>query len=123
MPARVGKCVGAVRCQSGRVASHVRGMWVALRGSGLQISALAMRHNVPGIGVVVALMNFLSQSALQAWDVGGWRGLFCSLSVETKFCNLKTIYTFVSLSDMKKLKTLHPFTLPLVVISTVGQPL
>jgi len=45
MPARVGKCVGAVRCQSGWVASHVRGMWVALRGSGLQIVALAMRHN------------------------------------------------------------------------------
>jgi len=45
MPAWVGKRVGAVRCQSGGVASHVRGMWVALRGSGLQISALAMRHN------------------------------------------------------------------------------
>jgi hypothetical protein len=46
MPAWVGKSVGAVRCQSGWVASHVRGMWVALRGSGLQIVALAMRHNV-----------------------------------------------------------------------------
>jgi len=45
MPARVGMSVGAVRCQSGRVASHVRGMWVALRGSGLQIVALATRHN------------------------------------------------------------------------------
>jgi hypothetical protein len=45
MPAWVGMSVGAVRCQSGRVASHVRGMWVALRGSGLQIWALAMRHN------------------------------------------------------------------------------
>jgi hypothetical protein len=40
--------------------------------------------NVSGIGAVVALMNFLSQSALQAWDVGGKRGLFCSLSVRTK---------------------------------------
>jgi hypothetical protein len=45
MPAWVGMSVGAVRCQSGRVASHVRGMWVALRGSGLQIVELAMRHN------------------------------------------------------------------------------
>ncbi|MFN7611332.1 MAG: hypothetical protein ACK5QX_10425, partial [bacterium] len=42
--------VGAVRCQSGRVASHVRGMWAALRGSGLQIVALAMRHNVWRLG-------------------------------------------------------------------------
>jgi hypothetical protein len=49
MPARVGMSVGAVRCQSGWVASHVRGMWVALRGSGLQIAALAMRHNVGGV--------------------------------------------------------------------------
>ena len=52
MLARVGKCVGAVRCQSGWVASHVRGMWVALRGSGLQIAALAMRHNGFGLGEV-----------------------------------------------------------------------
>jgi hypothetical protein len=92
------------------------------RGNSVGLSS-GMTHNDSGIGGVVALMNFLSQSALQALDVGGWRGLFCSLSVETKFCNLKIIYTFVSLSDMKKLKTLHPFTLPLVVISTVGQPL
>jgi hypothetical protein len=49
MPAWVGMSVGAVRCQSGRVASHVRGMWAALRGSGLQIVALAMRHNVEHI--------------------------------------------------------------------------
>ena len=49
MPARVGMSVGAVRCQSGRVASHVRGMWAALRGSGLQIAALAMRHNESGL--------------------------------------------------------------------------
>ncbi len=54
MPAWVGMSVGAVRCQSGRVASHVRGMWVALRGSGLQIVELAMRHNVPSVCVVKA---------------------------------------------------------------------
>lgn len=54
MPARVGISVGAVRCQSGWVASHVRGMWVALRGSGLQIAALAMRHNGQAYNVVVA---------------------------------------------------------------------
>lgn len=53
MPARVGMSVGAVRCQSGWVASHVRGMWAALRGSGLQIVALAMRHN--GSGACVRL--------------------------------------------------------------------
>jgi hypothetical protein len=54
MPARVGMSVGAVRCQSGWVASHVRGMWVALRGSGLQIVALAMRHNVSRVCDVLA---------------------------------------------------------------------
>ena len=76
-----------VRCQSGWVASHVRGMWVALRGSGLQIVGLAMRHNERILASVVALMIFLSQSALQAWDVGRWRGLFCSLSVRSKALN------------------------------------
>ena len=35
---------------AGWVASHVRGMWAALRGSGLQIVELAMRHNGRQIG-------------------------------------------------------------------------
>jgi hypothetical protein len=55
--------------------------WVQADVFGLRASACIRRgkqlaHNDSGIGVVVALMNFLSQSALQAWDVGGWRGLF-----------------------------------------------
>jgi hypothetical protein len=61
MPAWVGKSVGAVRCQSGWVASHVRGMWVALRGSGLQIVALAMRHNVSNVCHVAVFENRIVQ--------------------------------------------------------------
>ena len=52
MPARVGMSVGAVRCQSGWVASHVRGMWVALRGSGHIREGKAMRHNALAVYVV-----------------------------------------------------------------------